>query len=834
MTIMMVDATRRAQNVSACSFDVFDTFLLRACTTPDGVFERVFQLSRIAEKFPNMSVSFVQHRIQAEARARKLALERSGSTEVRIADIYKYFPFRLFGLSRDALQDLAQIEFEAELELCRVNPEMLEQYIDMRHGGFRTGFISDTYWSTDQLAQLLRSCSPGLSWDFLYASCDHGSSKSEALFEAYLAEQSVDATSSFHIGDNHNADIKGARRHGIRPRYYPQASAALASKLQRETSMFELLCPDQPSRLDCGARTLRRVVTARSAEHSPAFNLGVTVLGPVMAAFDAFIEARRAALAREGARVAIGFLGRDGLLPYRVWQSSHGETGAYVEINRRVSLVGSADTLEPLSELLSRVVKIDAATFVDIVKVQPPAVMKFFARYPDGIASGRELADALPDLMDPREITDIAAGVRTRLLAYLRAKIADFDGCTDLILVDLGYSASVQKSLRRIFDREGIRIRLHGTYLLTLDDAFDDIADDDTAEGLISDRIVTPHVKRMLIRNVALLEQLCCSDQGSARDYHGGEVLREGDQRPAAQLALANEVQSGTLAYAARARELAPRYALQPDADPAVAARWAAAVLGRLLLLPDDDELVLLGGIKHDVNLGTQALAPLLDANFINDCIIARGLSTACTAPAPPMWLAGSFAALSPSHAYLYTLFGANRLPANVFGEAQCGTLQVGLFGRDGQASLEAVSVNHTGLGDLRLRIPLSRRMAVATIALPLARLTRHGMLHGITVQYGESVAKAAESSNVKTIAELRLIEAGLERSGRQFRAASDDGMLLIPVDGFEDDVAIYTIALTALDHDRILAVKDRDGNGAPSATLSWRAGNGAQATNGN
>ncbi|HBY29032.1 MAG TPA: hypothetical protein DEH75_21220, partial [Bradyrhizobium sp.] len=762
MTIMTVDATRRAQNISACSFDVFDTFLLRACTTPDGVFERVFQLSRIAEKFPSMSVSFVQHRIQAEARARKLALERSATTEVRIADIYKYFPFRLFGLNRDALQDLARIEFDAELELCRVNPEMLEQYIDMKRGGFRTGFISDTYWNTDQLAQLLRSCSPGLTWDFLYASCDHGSSKSEALFGAYLAEQGIDAASSFHVGDNHNADIKGARRHGIRPRYYPQASAALASKLQRETSIFELLCPDQPSRLDCGARTLRRAVTARSAEQSPAFNLGVTVLGPVMAAFDAFIEARRTALAREGARVAIGFLGRDGLLPYRVWQASHDETGAYLEINRRVSLVGSADTLEPLSELLSRVVKIDAPTFVDIVKVQPPAVMNFFAQYPDGIASGRELADALPDLMDPREITDIAAGIRSRLLAYIRAKIANFDDCTDLILVDLGYSASVQKSLRRIFDREGIRTRLHGVYLLTLDDAFDDVADDDTAEGLISDRIVTPHVKRMLIRNVALLEQLCCSDEGSARDYRGGEVLREGDQRPAAQLALANEVQSGALAYASRARDLAPRYALQPDADPAVAARWATAVLGRLLLLPDDDELVLLGGIRHDVNLGTQALAPLLDANLINDCIIARGLSTACTAPAPPMWLAGSFAALSPSHAYLYTLFGANRLPANVFGEAQCGTLQVGLFGHDGQAALEPVSVYHTGLGDLRLRIPLSRRMAVATIALPLAKLTRHGMLHGITVQYGESAAKAAESSNLKTVAEARLIDAGL------------------------------------------------------------------------
>lgn len=831
MTMTTANVKHRAQNVSACSFDVFDTFLLRACTTPDGVFERVFQLSCVSEKFPDLSVSFVQHRIQAEARARKDAYERTGSAEVRITDIYKCFPFRLFGLNRDALQDLAQLEFDAELELCRTNPEMLQQYRDMKRDGFRVGFISDTYWSSGQIAQLLQLCSPGLTWDFLYASCDHGSGKSETLFASYLAGQGIDAASSFHIGDNHKADVKGAHRHGIRPRYYPQASALFASKLQRETSIFELLCPGQPSRLDHGARTLRRAVTTQSEERSPAFHLGLTVLGPVLAAFDAFIAMRHAALVRDGARVAIGFLGRDGFLPHRIWQASHDRSGTYIEINRRVSLIGSADTLEPLCELLRRVVKIDAATFVDICKVQPPAVIDFFAQYADGIASGRELADALPKLMDQGQITDIADGVRARLLAYLHATIPDLDGCTDLILVDLGYSASVQKSLRRIFDREGIRIRLHGTYLLSLDDAFDDIADDDTAEGLISDRVVTPHAKRMLIRNVALLEQLCCSAEGSARDYRDGDVLREGDQRPATQLALTTEVQSGALAYALRGRELAPRYALQPYADQAVAARWAAAILGRLLLLPDDDELVLLGGIKHDVNLGTQALAPLLDANLINDCITARGLTAACTAPAPPMWLAGSFAALSPAHAYLYTLFGANRLPANVFGEAPCGTLQVGLFGRDGQAALEDIEVYHTGLGDLRLRIPLSRRMAIATIALPLAKLTQTGMLLGITVQLGESAVKAADSFDVKAVAEARLVYAGIERSGRHFEAPDKDGMLLIPVDDFDDDVAIYTVALTSLGHDRILTVENRTKLGAPSATLSWRGNNGTSAT---
>jgi hypothetical protein len=87
MTVATADAGRRTQSVSAFSFDVFDTFLVRACTTPDGVFERTYELSGISETHPNVSESFVQHRVQAESRARRAARDRSGSAEVRIADI---------------------------------------------------------------------------------------------------------------------------------------------------------------------------------------------------------------------------------------------------------------------------------------------------------------------------------------------------------------------------------------------------------------------------------------------------------------------------------------------------------------------------------------------------------------------------------------------------------------------------------------------------------------------------------------------------------------------------------------------------------------------------
>ncbi len=412
---------------------------------------------------------------------------------------------------------------------------MLRQYLDMKRAGHRVGFISDTYWDSDRLARLLQACRPGLTWDFLYASCDHGSGKSEALFAKYLSEQGIDAASSFHVGDNDKADIKGAKRHGIRPRYYPQATPQLASKFQRETALYGLLCAGTPSRLDHGARTLRRMVAARSAEKSPAFHLGLAVLGPVMAAFDAFVARRCQDVAGPGRKVALGFLGRDGFLPHRIWQDLHGTTAAYLEINRRVSLIASADTMQPLVDLLSKVFKIDAPTFGDMIKILPPKVAAFFAGFPDGIATGEALAEALPDLMDESDIVELAAGLRARLLAYLRHAIPGFDGCTDLVLADLGYSGSVQKALRRIFDREGIRIRLHGAYLISLDDAFDDLAEDDSAEGFVSDLVVTPHVKRMLIRNVALLEQACCSADGSVRDYDGGQVLREINPRPQAR-----------------------------------------------------------------------------------------------------------------------------------------------------------------------------------------------------------------------------------------------------------------------------------------------------------
>jgi len=798
--------TSKYSDANFVSFDVFDTFIVRGCTTPDGVIERAFRLSPVAALFPAASAPYVEHRRQAEARARKASIQRDGRAEIGIAEIYAMFPFRLFGLSKQALPQLVAAELAAEHELCRCNPDILAQYRELRAAGARTGFISDSYWSVDQLGALLRACCPDLQWDFLYSSSASGSGKAERLFKIYLAEQSIDPRRAVHVGDNPKADIDGARRFDITALHVPQASARLASIFNRETPAGKLLCQSPIATLDGGSRTLRRLVAARVPARSPAFDLGVAVLGPAMQAFDAFVAARIVQIGSDGGELRVAFLGRDGFLPHRI-RAQAGDTQArYLEISRRVSVMASAATLDPLIRLVHEIPAIDAAAFAGMTRHRSTKVAAFFARQPQGRATGREFARALPKLLDAREIAAIAAALRAELMRYLRAQLPDLDRCTDLVLVDLGYSGSIQKALRRVFDLEGITARIHGLYLLSLDDGFVECDERDSCEGMISDLVVTPHVKRMLLRNVAVLEQLCCAPTGSVESYRDGAVVHEPKLHADAQQALADEVQAGVLAHVAEAAALAPKLGFAAAADSEQAAN-VTAILGRLLLLPTDDELMLLGSLQHDVNLGTTALTPLLDAELLAARQVTQSLPDACTAADPPMWLAGSFAALAPAQSFLYLLFGCSLLPSDLFGDVKCGQVDVVLRDHKGGSTTVPVACYRNGFNDVRIRIPMSRSMAIRAIDVPLARLAAEGRISGPFLQSGTSIRLAAGSGEIRLLDRSGAGQDGLVWDGDRYAAARDDAVLSIAIPELTDTVAMLSIGVTPANGARVLAL---------------------------
>jgi FMN phosphatase YigB (HAD superfamily) len=781
----------------AITFDIFDTFLLRRCVSPQGVFERAAFLAPIATVRPGLVDSYVQHRRLAESKAHRDAKSNAGSPEIPITQIYERFPVRLFGLERSVTPQLIDAEFAAELDLCFVNPDIFALYEEARRFGLRVGFVSDTYWSADRIGKLLRTAAPDLAWDFLYASCDHGTGKAENLFGRLLAEQGLSGSEVLHLGDNPMADIKGAQKSGIETIHVPQASIRLAAILQREDTAIRVLGNGgADKRQDGGLSALRRIIAAREHSGRKAFQLGLEVVGPLMAAFDRFIADRVAAIAGSAGNVAIAFLARDGMLSFDIWQASRRDPALYLEINRRVALIAAATTLTPLTKLFSHFPALDRRTVSAMLKIQTPRLDAFFLQCSGGRCTGEEFADAMPDLFDAGEIRALADETRHDLLAYLRSAIPNLDTITDLVLVDIGYAGSIQQSLRQVFDVEGIPARLHGLYLLSFDDAFVDFAGADSAEGFISDLVLPPRVKRVVARNATVIEHACCAPQGSVLGYKNGKVLYEADPRPADQLAMCTDIQAGALTFAAQARTLAAAGRVDPFTDLELAASRSAATLARLLLLPTDEELVLLGGMKHDVNWGTQTLAPMIDPMAADRYHVALALPTFCAMPEPPMWLAGTMTSLSPAQGFLYALFSAGHLAGDIFADAKCGSIDVKAIAAGATRSF-AVSWFRTSNGDIRIHIPVPRSFGTLALAVPFGHVAPEGVLAGITIQNGDTVAEAMQDRDVKHLKPGAWTASGVEFFGDHYRVDSvQEHQLLLQVPVLSREIGLITILI--------------------------------------
>jgi FMN phosphatase YigB (HAD superfamily) len=803
-----VEARRliRSGGVTSLSFDVFDTTLLRFCTDPAGVFERAFSLLPVAGSGPARAETFVQHRQIAEFAARKEAKKRRGSPEVDIAEIYARFPRHLFGI--DDAETLIDAEFRAECDLCHANPEIVRLLVEARTQGVSVGFLSDTYWSGKQLAGLLNlALPPDAGWDFLYASADHRTGKTESLFPVYLRQRKLTAAQALHLGDDPESDVRAAQRCGIRALHLPQCDAALAAQFRSEDAVFHAACAAAAPacRLDHGARTRRRAAAARLATDDPAFAYGGRVVGPLLDVFDAFAVQRAAEIAvASGRTVRTAFVARDGFLPHEIWKACGHARAAYVEINRRTALLCAADDPEALGGFFRRMETIDLASARRFLKRETPRLRKYFAKCPDGIADGARFADDLPGLLSKTDLAEIARDGRQRLLAHLRSEIPDFSACSDLILVDLGYSGTVQKALRRAFDRASLRMRLHGVYLITVDEDLEEIGDGDTACGLISGSVLPPLTRHALLSNIALLEQVCTAPVGSVEGYDAaGRARREADPRPPEQLALGGRIRAGAVAYAAAARAVD-----EPPPPDATAAAWAAAILARALLLPSDAEIDLFSAMRHDINLGTRDTASMADAGAARARLTALPLPAAFSPSMPPMWLAGSMAQVSPLHGALYALAALGQLPDAALADAPVAEVSVIVGEADSGHSFPVrVQAVRGAFGELRVRVPVTRRLGASLVAFPAAMLPPRGRVCGLTLSSGDSVRQAVASAKAARLPLDVLSAEGMTLAADGSYAGQDgDGFLAARVPPPTAEIGVLTLAVMPEDGLRLLA----------------------------
>jgi hypothetical protein len=794
---------------STVSFALFRTFLLRRCVGTEGVFERTVALAPLPERLKQMPETFVQYRTLAQ---NTLRIDRGQNADVSkvtmvsglaIEAIYNGFAVHALNLPRSIRPALVEAELKAELELCFVNPDVRELYAEARRLGLRVGIVAESYWSEDQIRTILAAVAADLPVDFIYSSASPDSMAVGGLFPYYLKAEGVSPFSAVHIGVDEDTVEQSTA--GITLVPYEPFPDPLDGRQTREVVAAKLLAVTDRGfhwRLDNGFRLLRRVALTEVAPARPHHVVAAAVLGPMMVGFQRHIERRLAEIRGAGRAVKVLFLARDGFLPMRIWSASGAGRADYVEINRRIAMVAGSQGkggLEIIQQLIAAMPFVNAEGVEQFFKIpMPQAVHDFFADADDGLMPGDAFSDALPDLIGRDLLKEVSDSLRRSLMGYLQAKLDDFTQCTDMVLVDIGYTGNIQKGLRRVFDMEGLPIRLHGIYLMPHGESFVELPGEDTVSGYFDDTVMTPGVKRGLMRDAPLIEEFCCAPVGSARGYDGGQEIREADVRLPAEISFCLEMQDECVRFFDAFHRAIRRFGIDPLKDFETYRAWTAAILCRFVMMPDGMECQTFGPLMHDVSLGSKGLIATITTADITNLMGALPFPAVCSIHHPPVWLGGSLAAHNAVAGFAYAATGFGLGTDDFFRDVEIGDTQATLV-KDDRAIPVPVSLFLSPFGDIRLRIPCLRKDSGCMAALPLVGMLSRGIVRSVILQGGANITEAMTTrfGSRQGVEGLQALNAVLD--GSYFRASAADALLILPVPAFDDSISVLTVLVTPI-----------------------------------
>ena len=199
--ITKAEFMRRLENSEVISVDLFDTLIMRRTLFATDVIkltdEKLKEQGIVIEKF-------CDRRLESEKYL-------SQKTAPMLVKIYEYM-LEKYDIQNVTAQQLAELEWKLEYELVVPRSEICEAAAKAYEGGKEVYIVSDTYYTKQQLVQLLDKCKI-TKYTQVLASCEYQTGKTQQLFE--VLKERLDGKSCIHIGDDDIADIQSARKYGI-------------------------------------------------------------------------------------------------------------------------------------------------------------------------------------------------------------------------------------------------------------------------------------------------------------------------------------------------------------------------------------------------------------------------------------------------------------------------------------------------------------------------------------------------------------------------------------------------------------------------------------------
>lgn len=210
-----------------CSFDVFDTAIVRIWANPQDLFWELGNLFSTKGFIAVSADEFMNVRIASEQRAR----QHSQTGEIDLAAIYHVVGESL-NLSKEMTLMMMAEETSLELQSCRVVPLIRSQIVQARQVNGKVVYLSDMYLPYDTIRSLLEKQLLWEEGDELHVSNQMGCNKASGeLFKLFLTKYQMSPSSLKHIGDNIHSDVRVPQRLGIDSQHFSQSCLNRYEKL---------------------------------------------------------------------------------------------------------------------------------------------------------------------------------------------------------------------------------------------------------------------------------------------------------------------------------------------------------------------------------------------------------------------------------------------------------------------------------------------------------------------------------------------------------------------------------------------------------------------------
>ena len=590
------------ENISVLSLDCFDTLLWRKVAAPTDVF---FVLAQ-TEEFRRHGLT-ANLRAKAESQARKRKSVVSGVSEVNLREIYRT---ALKTATDEEIAALASREIEVEKKVCFGFAPVVALVHQAKQLGKKVIIVSDTYLCEEELTDLVYSVVPSLEGmiDSFYCSNEFGLSKSAGIWRKLLPAIPVRPECILHLGDNEQADIKGAVPFGIRTahlqQYITTVSETRYARAQIASQMFPEIRDDAPL-----PDHYHGLLAQKKFDKNLNFEFGYVSLGPIMQAFAQFINDEVDALESGKGRVKVAFLLRDGFLPSKACAALQGrQVGSLLNISRFTAIAATLIDKDSIVAYLATSLTIDSMPFVAKQLLLEEDMRNSLLKR---AGKDRHPVTAFIKLLLEEHVLNAIYKSSRRFRANLLKHVQKVTGVAPgdtLVFVDLGYSGTAQNLLSPVLKRE-LNIDLVGRYLIA---AEVNVPLNDR-KGLIDAAQVDNRIINALTGGyIAGFEMLCTQNAPSTIGYTDdgdpvfGTLHISQTQQDAVQ-----KIQDACIEFIHDHRA-SPLESL-PSQNAGERMHSAAIDLGRLAYFPTTTDINCLNAFQFDFNLGTDKNMSLFD-----------------------------------------------------------------------------------------------------------------------------------------------------------------------------------------------------------------------------